>query len=155
MINDCPAYLRHYIDLDRKYNSQNDIFFEYVNALKRRITDRATADSSYKYYIYKQINPTLDPYRGMHDISFVVPYIVRFRLGSHNLPIETGRWSRKSREERLCPTCNILGDEEHMLFDCVDINRSNLILERSLSKIWECDDVKILFTRIVELGTVL
>ena len=42
-----------------------------------------------------------------------------------------------------------------LLVDCVDINRTNLILERSLSKIWECDDVKILFARIVELGTVL
>ena len=42
LINDCPAFLRHYIDLDRKYSSQNDTFFEYVNALKRRITDRAT-----------------------------------------------------------------------------------------------------------------
>ena len=79
--------------------------------------------------------------------------MVKFRLGSHNLPIETGRWSRKNREERLCPSCNVVGDEEHMLFDCIEIDRSDLTLQRSLSKIWECDDVDILFTRIVELGT--
>ena len=36
--------------------------------------------------------------------------ITRFRLGSHNIRIETGRWSRIEWEDRLCKSCLLLGD---------------------------------------------
>ena len=46
--------------------------------------------------------------------------MVRLRLSDHYLMIEKGRRCRPpiTREERLCPTCGILGEEIHFLIDC-------------------------------------
>ena len=47
------------------------------------------------------------------------------RLSSHNLHIETERWARLNREDRLCP-CGAIQTESHALFDCplsVDLRR--------------------------------
>ena len=41
-----------------------------------------------------------------------------FRTSNHLLPIEMGRWSGISREDRLCQTCETLGDEYHAVFEC-------------------------------------
>ena len=56
--------------------------------------------------------------------SFIVDIyrtvITRWRLSSFSLAIETGRHKRPiiSRELRLCKTCLIVEDEEHVLFEC-------------------------------------
>ena len=35
------------------------------------------------------------------------------------MPIETGRYEQKPREERFCNLgCNKIGDEQHFLFEC-------------------------------------
>ena len=31
------------------------------------------------------------------------------------MPIETGRWSRKPRQDCLCDGCGVLGDEKHAI----------------------------------------
>ena len=41
----------------------------------------------------------------------------RLRLGSHSLRVETGRWSRTPRENRLC-ICGNVQDEIHVLLHC-------------------------------------
>jgi hypothetical protein len=54
--------------------------------------------------------------------------LTRFRLSSHNLAIEKGRWTRKPREERLCPTCNVVQDELHAVRECrINANARNNI----------------------------
>ena len=52
-----------------------------------------------------------------HRIAFT-----RFRVSSHALAIETGRWNRRGRgrlpiEERLC-ICGQVQTEEHVINDC-------------------------------------
>ena len=43
----------------------------------------------------------------------------RLRLMSHNLKIETGRWSRIPRDKRVCICSdNLVQDEEHVLLQC-------------------------------------
>lgn len=44
----------------------------------------------------------------------------RFRLSSHSLAIETGRYSATPREERLCTFCNMksVENEYHFLLVC-------------------------------------
>ena len=43
------------------------------------------------------------------------------------MPVETGRWRRlTSREERVFTACNTLGDEEHYIYTCPEIDRTNL-----------------------------
>ena len=75
---------------------------------------------------------------------------MRFRLGSHNLPIEKGRWRRLNREERVCANCNVVGDEHHVLYDCSLIFREDLDLPDDMSCIWTHSDVFRLFERIKE-----
>ena len=51
---------------------------------------------------------------------------VRLRLGSHYMPIETGRWRRIPRHDRKCTPCNTLGDERHYIYDCPEIERNDI-----------------------------
>ena len=48
------------------------------------------------------------------------PHITRLRISSHGLPIETLRYKKIPREERICTICNLneKGDEEHYLLRC-------------------------------------
>ena len=66
------------------------------------------------------------------------------RLASHHLKIETGRWSRLPREQRLCQ-CGQVQTEEHVILNCVllnnarensDLNFTNL---RTISEFFEYD----------------
>ena len=46
--------------------------------------------------------------------------LVRFRVGSHHLPIEMGRHTGIPRQQRICTKCNIeaVCDEQHLVFEC-------------------------------------
>ena len=46
--------------------------------------------------------------------------IAQFRMGSHMLGVETGRWQRLPRAERLCQrcSCGVVDDEAHMVWGC-------------------------------------
>ena len=63
---------------------------------------------------------------------------LRFRMGSHLLPIEQGRHLRLPRHRRVCRLCHTgaLGDERHMLLECPALadlrdEYSPLVAERS------------------------
>lgn len=46
-------------------------------------------------------------------------YIAKLRCSNLKIPIETGRWTKVPKEERICHLCgNGLGDEFHYLFVC-------------------------------------
>ena len=72
---------------------------------------------------YKEINPSLSISVIYCNDSKIPEYarivITRLRLSSHRLRIETGRWSRLPKEERLC-SCGIIRTEEHVLLNCVE-----------------------------------
>jgi len=55
--------------------------------------------------------------------------LIRFRTRNHRLPIEIGNWERIPINERLCLTCNKLGDEFQYLFECTiyDIERKQYL----------------------------
>ena len=46
--------------------------------------------------------------------------LAQFRMGSHMLGVETGRWQRLPRAERLCQrcSCGAVDDEAHMIWGC-------------------------------------
>ena len=122
-------YLRHYTNLDRKFESSKKIHETYMEALKERIRKKA-AKGCYKFMMYLKLNPMLDKSPCLeNDSDQVTKDIIRFRLGSHYLPIETGRWCRKLRHERLCRTCGTLGDEEHYVYHCPSLDRGEDIPE--------------------------
>ena len=139
-------YLQHYEDLVEKYASVSEILAESSNELKQKIYRLANA-GHYKYQIYVKLNPELLPSPFLSIVHPVALDIVKFRLGSHYLPIETGRWSRKPRNERFCTNCGVLGDEDHVLFHCSLIQRNDIQLD-VISKLWYQPEVYRLFSRI-------
>ena len=80
----------------------------------RRCTYRDTMNTSLSVH---DIYTTRHNICEFHRISFT-----RFRLSSHSLAVETGRWNRRGRgrlpmEERLC-SCGMIQTEEHVLCQC-------------------------------------
>ena len=51
---------------------------------------------------------------------------VRLRLGSHYIPIETGRWRRIPRHDRKCSPCNTFGDARNYIDNCPEIERNDI-----------------------------
>ena len=133
-------FLKYYVELDGKYENPNTIYTEAMSEIKNQSNNKATnKDKHYKFYIYKELNPDLLPSPFLSCPS--ADAITRFRCGSHHLPIETMRWGRVSRENRLCPRCGVLGDEYHFLFDCVDFPGYFESCNRDIKQIWKHDDV--------------
>ena len=50
--------------------------------------------------------------------------ITRFRISAHRLKIETGRYIKLDRSERLCTKCSTgaIEDEQHFLMECSKFN---------------------------------
>ena len=97
-----------------------------------------------------QINPQLEVSPFLTRLDAVGKSLIRFRLGSHNLKIETGRWTNTPRDQRLCLSCNQVEDEFHIVFDCDKIYREDLaeMSSRSLAAIWKYENMNTLFNRI-------
>ena len=144
-------YINHYVSLDEKYGNCREIYEEYSTRLKNEMQKKNDIDLHYKHWIYIQINPTLTPSPFLTVMGRLAQSIIKFRTGSHNLPIEKGRWSRTPRANRLCAKCNVIGDEKHLLHDCVDIRRDDLLdIPMTLEGIWKYKDLFKLFGRIVD-----
>ena len=141
------SYLKHYVRLSSKYTSTKDIVSECRDEIKTKIYKKAN-ESRYKFNMYVSINPDLQisPFLDIYHPNTMD--IIKFRLGTHFLPIETGRWNRTPRHERLCTTCGVLGDEKHVLYSCSLISREDLILDNFIHKIWYQPEVFKLFERI-------
>ena len=145
------SYLKHYVDLDGRYTTDAELIEESLHEVKENIRQlAANKDKHYKFWMYLQINPELSISPFLYRVDPVGKSLIKFRVGSHNLKIETGRWANIPREERLCSSCHVLEDERHIIFDCCQVNREDLpnIQEQSLSSIWKYEKVNTLFDRI-------
>ena len=149
LINEPTGYLQHYLDLHEKYENAEQIYKEASEEIRAKLVTFAD-NGQYKFKIYKEMNPTLQRSPFINNLHGLSGDIIRFRLGSHVLPIETGRWSRTERSERLCRSCNVLGDEKHALFTCSAIERDSLQLPNAIGDIWEVEDVFELFKKLKE-----
>ena len=152
----CTKYLKHYVELDQRYPDAADIIKEHTEKVKSTIRSKGLdKDNHYKFWIYLQTNPELTISPFLHRVDAVGKSMVKFRVGCHNLPIETGRWNRTPRNERLCGTCGVIGDEHHVLNSCSIIDRSDLAeATPSLSTIWQYEGVNRLFKRILKANLV-
>ena len=101
LVEEPSAFLQHYINISSQYNSPKEIYKEYCVNVQNKIRDFAEK-GKYKYKIYVDINPDLKVSPFINNFHPLCKDIIRFRLGSHYLPIETGRWSRVPRHQRLC-----------------------------------------------------
>ena len=146
------AFLQYYIDLDLKYKDSDQIIVEYMNNVKQKVRNLARdKDNHYKYWVYHELNPQLTPSPFLNRIDVVGKAMTKFRVGSHSLKIETGRWNRTPRGQRLCGTCNEFGDEFHALYHCSKVYREDLVdLPPRLADLWEYEGVNTLFQRMYD-----
>jgi hypothetical protein len=146
-MNEPTKYLQHYIDISEKYSNVKEVYSEAAEGVRSRVRIFA-ANGRYKYQIYTEINPELKKSPFINNPNPTCVDVIRFRVGSHLLPIETGRWARTPRENRLCTACGVLGDELHAIYHCGEVNRTGLVLSEPWSSLWRDKDVFSLFRNL-------
>jgi len=107
--------------LQSRMNYQGDPVLQNIVSLKEQCNQRR--ETSTRFDTYLDINPQLDVHSVYRTTVIYTPdYIrvafTRFRLSSHRLRIETGRWRRVKREDRLCVCTQGVQDEAHVIFRC-------------------------------------
>ena len=111
-----PGY--RFIQSSLTFNDQIDPLVDIISSIR----DRPVLATKYVTYRNK-LNPDLGIHKLYTDKLFIPDYtrvaFSRLRLMSHNLRIETGRWSRTPPELRVC-TCDnsSVQDETHVLINC-------------------------------------
>ena len=113
---------------------------EYMRSVQQRVR-AATSTKRKEYY---NLNPELQEnpiYRNPNIPEYNRISFSRIRLGSHRLKIETGRWSRISRENRLCQCNEGIQSEEHVLLKC----KLTEHLRTNSEEIKYCANIKELF----------
>jgi len=103
--------------------SSGDVVVQRHDSVLRRANDYSDGNKVTKFRTYISINPngTIHPMYIRNAVS--VPdrdrlWATRLRLSSHRLAIETGRWSRIPRDNRLC-SCGAIQTEEHVICFCL------------------------------------
>ena len=78
--------------------------------------------NSSKAVMYRRLNPDLSVHEAYTSNVYVNErermIFTRFRLCSHHLKVETGRWARIEADKRVCDCGGGVQDEPHVLFDC-------------------------------------
>ena len=101
--------------------SHEDIF----ESFKLDVKAKLRSQNSSRVSTYKTINPN-SPLM-LYTLRLITIYAeaqqkriatTRIRVGSHRLRVETGRWSRTPREDRLCVCSTGVQDEIHVLLQC-------------------------------------
>ena len=156
LLSEQTNFLRHYVELDARYASSKMLKLQSMDEVRQKIKDLGSdIDNHYKYWIYMQMNPNLVKSPFLDRIDIIGKCITKFRAGSHNLKIETGRWCRTARVDRLCANCNELGDELHAIYRCNLIHRGDLHdFPPTLSEIWAHPKVNVLLERLRVAGLV-
>ena len=104
----------------------NDMFLYIV---KQRLNDQfiqnwyARLTQSSRALFYNTISSfRFQPYLECFNISKFCQSFSRFRVSSHRLHIEAGRWTRPLStpiSDRKCARCNTIEDEYHFVMECV------------------------------------
>lgn len=104
------------------YSCMQEDVIESLEEIREVIMNKP--DSATKFETYRRkLNLGLAVHEVYRSRVYVPDYVrvsfTRLRLMSHNLRVETGRWSRLQREERVCICDNeTVQDEKHVLLDC-------------------------------------
>ena len=69
-------------------------------------------------YFYKKHNFEIEPYIEILQEKKLRRSLSSFRISTHRLRIERGRYCGERPDERLCDFCNIIEDEIHFLCGC-------------------------------------
>ena len=142
--------------IEKLLERKNDILQESVRKLKMKVEMSQRS----KVITYKDLSPGLNKCNlyQMEIPEQIRVNITRLRLSSHNLKVETGRWSQIPREARLC-TCGS-GDvqtERHIIakcpltlhirqkYNCLNVDTSEVLRCSTKSNVYFINDVMDIF----------
>ena len=114
--NNTPSY--KYIQKSLEYDIDLNPFVNLISGIR----EKALEGSKFNTYMY-ELNVPLN-FHPIYSANVFVPDYLRqsfsrLRLMSHNLMIETGRWSRIPRVARVCQCNNTaIQSENHVLIEC-------------------------------------
>ena len=91
---------------------------EFRNTYFTKIRSAADLDINSRLGTYAYINPSLTQPSFENKLEFQRVIITRYRTGSHNFRIESGRTPYIPREERLCLCNNYLQTISHVMLYC-------------------------------------
>ena len=126
-----PTWIGSVLEIANKYNIDpystihSDFKFTCKQKVRKHFEDNwsiqirdISSNPGLRHYSLIKMNFGLGAYL-KHVVKFRYWHaITKLRTSSHNLEIETGRHQSKSVQERLCPKCNIVGDEIHFVLQC-------------------------------------
>ena len=126
-----------------------------TNGLKRMFKAiwSGALQQSKKLQLLKSIKTDWGPAPYLNELSFNQrKNITRLRLSAHRLPIELGRYTvpLTPQEKRLCKLCqtalniHTIGDESHLLFDCLAGENIRKYVGGHLKLAINCHDIHIL-----------
>lgn len=110
-----------------------------------------------KLRLYRKFKTTFEmsEYLSNSDIPVLDRiHLTKFRISNHKLLIETGRYTGKPVNERLCPSCNEIDTECHFLFQCKiipDRLRKKLFDLPLLSSIYADHPVETKFIKVMSI----
>lgn len=100
----------------------------YLPSIKRRLRDQYIQNwnvsvretSKLEYYCQFKTSFCFEKYLDVIQNDSIRKQLSRFRLSSHSLEIEVGRYSKTLRENRLCKlcNCNTVESEYHFMLSC-------------------------------------
>ena len=135
-------FLKHYKTLDEKFPTPEACYEYYINEhntkISSKIQDKFDSDIDSILGTYKRINPNLVQPTFLVNICCNEndrKTITRYRAGSHDLRIQSGRLAQTDRCNRLCSCGNDVQTLKHMIFECTNtINMRDVhnITENSL-----------------------
>ena len=118
-------YLKYYKNLDTTYTTptecENILSNEFRASNRAKITTKANDDPDSRLGVYLLVNPNLvAPTQRDGILEFERVLLTRYRSGSHNLRIETGRLCcpKIPREDRTCVCETAVQSLRHCLFEC-------------------------------------
>ena len=134
------SFLKYYVSLENVYvndvNCKTRISSDMICNFKNEIMNEL--DNEKPLGVYKCINPNLEVHdfyenNVMNELDRIL--WTRFRLGNHYLKIETGRWTKIPRSDRLCDKCysNEIQTLKHAIYEC-NFTR-NMRIFRSMSNL--------------------
>ena len=97
---------------------------------------RSFLNESPKCLLYREIKQEFGLESYMYKLPMqLLPFLIKFRTSNHKLEIERGRYDNIERSERICKMCslNVLGDEYHLLFECLN-EKIVMLRKKYLSK---------------------
>ena len=116
-------FIKYYMDLEEKYampeKCMKELRHEFLSSWRNNIITAHSEDANSRLGAYLTVNPQLcTPNISVHLLEHERIIITKLRTGTHHLYIETGRFKRVPREERICPCDTGIQTVKHVLIQC-------------------------------------